>query len=199
MVIVILLFFNNQLIYKIDQKVVSPTRISTDIQRKMSTRKQPIMENTPNRLTPTRLKRTKSNQSLMSIKTPEKTNPSKLRQPSPAISHAKVLSRSESNSSINSTKKKCQPKSHSSDDDTKSCMTRSSSNGSAKRKSSLEKRKQLPPGDFVIDMLKDELEKEKASVRSLQGQKEGNFYLFILITQTLMFQFSYCQRLRLFL
>lgn len=75
--------------------------------------------------------------------------------------------------------------SHSSsgDDDTKS-LTRSSSNGSTvernKRKSSIEKRKSkqdpvpVAPGqDFMIDMLKDELEKEKASSRSLQGQKEG--------------------------
>ncbi|KAG2233108.1 hypothetical protein INT48_005852 [Thamnidium elegans] len=121
---------------------------------------------------------------------------SKLRQPSPAIAHAKLLSRSESSSSINSTmtlskrkKNNNVPKlSHSSsgDDDTKS-LTRSSSNGSTadrnKRKSSLEKRKSKQPvpdpvpaapgQDFIIDMLKDELEKEKASSRSLQGQKEA--------------------------
>ncbi|GAA5813581.1 hypothetical protein MFLAVUS_007064 [Mucor flavus] len=123
----------------------------------------------------------------------EQKQTSKLRQPSPAIAHAKLLSRSESSSSVNSTmtvskKKKNNniPKlSHSSsgDDDTKS-LTRSSSNGSTvernKRKSSIEKRKSkqdpvpVAPGqDFMIDMLKDELEKEKASSRSLQGQKEA--------------------------
>ncbi|KAG2208996.1 hypothetical protein INT47_011136 [Mucor saturninus] len=155
-----------------DQKIASPTRISTiDIGRKMSTRKAAV-ESTPSRLTPTRLSRTKSNQSIMSInnKSPEKT--SKLRQPSPAATHAKLLTRSESNSSISSTSRKKSSKSQSSDDDSKSCMTRTSSNGSTRRKSSLEKRK-LPPADFAIDMLKDELEKEKASVRSLQGQKEA--------------------------
>lgn len=117
----------------------------------------------------------------MSIKTPpEKT--SKLRQPSPAASHAK-LSRSESNSSISSTRKKS--KGHtSSDDDTKSCMTRTSSSGSTKRKSSVEKRKQ---NDFAIDMLKDELEKEKASVRSLQGQKEGTAHFFFLFIWSLTY------------
>lgn len=93
-------------------------------------------------------------------------------------------------------KKNNTPKmSHSSsgDDDTKS-LTRSSSNGScntARRKSSVEKRKSkqtmlesvpaAPGQDFIIDMLKDELEKEKASARSLQGQKEGIIYRLIFI------------------
>lgn len=166
----------------------------------MSTRKSGV-ETTPSRLTPTRLSRTKSNQSIISInnKTPEKT--SKLRQPSPAATHAKLLTRSESNSSISSTTtRKKSSKSQSSDDDSKSCMTRTSSNGSTRRKSSLEKRK-LPPADFAIDMLKDELEKEKASVRSLQGQKEGNsntpFFFPLKITHLSIF--SHCQRFRLFL
>jgi hypothetical protein len=56
---------------------------------------------------------------------------------------------------------------------------------SGKRRSSLEKRKSkqqmasdqiaipAPGNDFIIDMLKDELEKEKSSSRGLQGQKEG--------------------------
>lgn len=75
--------------------------------------------------------------------------------------------------------------------DARSHMTRSLSNGSnstsateknGKRRSSLEKRKSnkqmmidqsVPEGDFIVDMLKAELERERASARSLQGQKEG--------------------------
>lgn len=136
---------------------------------------------------------------------------SKLRQPSPATSHAKLLARSESNASLNAAyiplstspaKKKSLPKlnqssSSGADDDKKPCMTRTSSNGSSstvghsssiKRRSSsnLEKRKSKqqmaasggndPGEDFVVDMLRDELEKEKASARALQGQKEGTSY-----------------------
>ncbi|GAA5804704.1 hypothetical protein HPULCUR_010207 [Helicostylum pulchrum] len=165
---------------RIDPDRVTSSRISPDLhqQRKLQkpTRKPSIAD---------------MSQTVNRSSTEQKAT-SKLRQPSPAIAHAKLLSRSESSSSISSTmtvskrKKNNIPKlSHSSsgDDDTKS-LTRSSSNGSTteknKRKSSIEKRKSkqdpvpVAPGqDFIIDMLKDELEKEKASSRSLQGQKEA--------------------------
>lgn len=168
--------------------------------------------------TPSRLKKTKSNQSLMSTSTTtsagsrpsveynnkSNSNSSRLRQPSPAISHTKLLVRSDSNSSLHQhvNKKKSLPKipppppsttnsssGNDEDDETKSFLTRTSSNGStatidkrsSRRKSSLvEKRKKSAAavndqyGDnFIVDMLKDELEREKSSAKALQGQKDG--------------------------
>jgi hypothetical protein len=135
------------------------------------------------------------------ITTTTTTNNSRLRQPSPAVSNAKLLTRSDSNSSLYTTamKRKSLTKiekaiattgSSGEDDETKSCITRSSSNGSIaasekrnRRKNSLDKRKskqtftndQTTTGgdNFVLDMLKDELEREKRSARALLGQKEG--------------------------
>ncbi|CAO3625592.1 unnamed protein product [Mucor hiemalis] len=135
--------------------------------------------------------------------TSSNSNGSRLRQPSPA----KSLSRCGSNNSLSSVvtavpKMKSIPKltqSNSSsyeedgsiNNDARSHMTRSLSNGSnstsateknGKRRSSLEKRKSnkqmtidqsVPEGDFIVDMLKAELERERASARSLQGQKEA--------------------------
>ncbi|KAL7311072.1 hypothetical protein PS15m_008884 [Mucor circinelloides] len=168
--------------------------------------------------TPSRLKKTKSNQSLMSTSTTtsagsrpsveynnkSNSNSSRLRQPSPAISHTKLLVRSDSNSSLHHhlDKKKSLPKipppppsitnsssGNDEDDETKSFLTRTSSNGStatidkrsSRRKSSLvEKRKKSIAavndqyGDnFIVDMLKDELEREKSSAKALQGQKDA--------------------------
>lgn len=178
--------------------------------------------NNNNRTTPPRLKKTKSNQSLMSTSTTtsvgsrpsieynnkSNTNSSRLRQPSPAISHTKLLVRSDSNSSLHQSltinKRKSLPKipppppsttnsssGNDEDDETKSFLTRTSSNGSTatidkrgnRRKSSLaDKRKKSIAaaavndqcGDkFIMDMLKDELEREKSSSKALQGQKDG--------------------------
>jgi hypothetical protein len=179
--------------------------------------------NSNNRTTPPRLKKTKSNQSLMSTSTTtsaasrpsaeynNKPNPnsSRLRQPSPATSHTKLLVRSDSNSSLHQSltinKKKSLPKippplptvtnsssGNDEDDETKSFLTRTSSNGStttidkrsSRRKSSLvdKRRKSIAAaaavndqcGDnFIMDMLKDELEREKSSSKALQGQKDG--------------------------
>ncbi|KAL9553610.1 hypothetical protein MBANPS3_003205 [Mucor bainieri] len=197
----------------------------------LPTRKQSCIDisNTNNsRITPPpppsapRLKKTKSNQSLMSTSTTtsagsrpsveyssnnnikSNSNSSRLRQPSPAISHTKLLVRSESNSSLHQhvNKKKSLPKipppppsatnsssGNDEDDETKSFLTRTSSNGStattdkrsSRRKSSLvEKRKKSIAavndqcGDnFVMDMLRDELEREKSSAKALQGQKDA--------------------------
>lgn len=135
--------------------------------------------------------------------TSSSSNGSRLRQPSPA----KSLSRCGSNNSLGSTttavpKMKSIPKLNQSNssgcdedssvnNDNKSNMTRSLSNGSnntsnteknGRRRSSLEKRKSskqisldqsAQEGDFIVDMLKAELERERASSRSLQGQKEA--------------------------
>ncbi|GAN08614.1 hypothetical protein MAM1_0214d08129 [Mucor ambiguus] len=192
----------------------------------LPTRKQScidISNTSNNRITPPpappRLKKTKSNQSLMSTSTTtsvgsrpsmeynnskSNSNSSRLRQPSPAISHTKLLVRSESNSSLHQhvNKKKSLPKippppssttnsssGNDEDDETKSFLTRTSSNGStatidkrgSRRKSSLvEKRKKSTAavndqcGDnFVMDMLRDELEREKSSTKALQGQKDA--------------------------
>lgn len=175
---------------------------------------------------PSRLKKTKSNQSLMSTSTTtsagsrpsveysnkSNSNSSRLRQPSPAISHTKLLVRSESNSSLHQhvNKKKSLPKipppppsttnsssGNDEDDETKSFLTRTSSNGStatidkrgSRRKSSLaEKRKKSIAavndqqcGDkLVVDMLRDELEREKSSAKVLQGQKDGIFRAYFI-------------------
>lgn len=150
--------------------------------------------------------------------TSSSSNGSKLRQPSPA----KSLSRCGSNNSLSSTattvpKMKSIPKLNQSNssgyDDDSSCnndnksnMARSLSNGSnststteknGKRRSSLEKRKgnkqmtfdqSTPEGDVIVDILKAELERERASARSLQGQKEGIYVtLFIGLRKDVKF------------
>ncbi|CAO3618662.1 unnamed protein product [Mucor fragilis] len=194
----------------------------------LPTRKQSyidISNTSNNRITPPlppsappRLKKTKSNQSLKSTSTTtsagsrpsveynnkSSSNSSRLRQPSPAISHTKLLVRSESNSSLHQhvNKKKSLPKipppppstansssGNDEDDEMKSFLTRTSSNGStatidkrsSRRKSSLvEKRKRSIAavndqcGDnSAMDILRDELEREKSSAKALQGQKDA--------------------------
>lgn len=211
-----------------------PTRKQSCIDLNMNT----IITNSNNANTslPPRMKKTMSNQSLRSTSTTtsassnRKSNTdyyqqqkvsnatannctSRLRQPSPAVSHAKLLIRSDSSSSLHSTamKRKSLTKSEKAtattsssgdDDETKSCVTRSSSNGSIaasekrnRRKNSVDRKKsrqnltndQATGGDnFVLDMLKDELEREKSSNRALLGQKEGIVQQYIKQTSMIL-------------
>jgi hypothetical protein len=157
------------------------------------------------------------------------TTNSRLRQPSPAASNAKPLMHSDSNPSLHSAamKRKSLTKiekttatngSSGEDDEIKSCVTRSSSNGSIaalekrnRRTNSIDKRrsKQLLSNDqttastggdnFVLDMLKDELEREKCSARALLGQKEGISSKNTNDTKLIQLVISHCQRFGLLL
>lgn len=164
-------------------------------------RKQSCMDlNSASKLPSRLLTKTKSNQSLVYVSSagPKPSNDhakisnTKLRQQHrPASPQTKTLLRSDSNSSLQLlNKKKSLPQIASSvcsDDDSKSCLTRSSSNGSSsttksRRNRKLKKQKtktatvstQTANSDeFDTAVLKDELEREKSSARALLGQKEG--------------------------
>ncbi|KAI8639803.1 hypothetical protein BD408DRAFT_256505 [Parasitella parasitica] len=223
-------------IRKMPSIIGSATKLPTSTSA-LPTRKQSCIDisnnsNSTRQISPPRLNKTKSNQSLASTSTTtsvgtkpsieqngsniKPNNSSRLRQPSPGISQSKLLARSDSNSSLHQlstiNKKKSLPKmppplpsvtnsssGYDDDEESKSTLTRTSSNGSTatlerrgnRHKTSLaEKRKKsMAPaaakaaevdavkdqcGDsFILETLKDELERERASVRALQGQKDA--------------------------
>ena len=144
-------------------------------------------KNTPVRSTPltTNHRRTSTDNQQ------RQNNGSKLRQPSPSLVHAKTLSRSGSNSSIAAvSRRKSAPKLNQYEGELEQDPLNESTlpmlpiKHLGKKKSSLEKRKSkqcifnepVLDDPSLVDILKDELEKERALTRSIQGQKEGNLF-----------------------
>ncbi|KAI8095017.1 uncharacterized protein B0P05DRAFT_524339 [Gilbertella persicaria] len=158
---------DNEINTDADDKKSSIPIVSSDynlrkLQQQQPTRKQSCIDFNQTKLPspPRVMKKTKSNQSLKST--------------SSAGSRDQKTKKTET-----LLKRKSLPRIETSSDD-ESCLTRTSSNGSIserRHRKSLEKRKnkQVTEGgeNFVLDMLRDELEREKAASRALQGQKEA--------------------------
>ncbi|KAI8328957.1 hypothetical protein BD560DRAFT_417020 [Blakeslea trispora] len=171
-------------------KTSIPSLVSSDYNLKKYTSPQPVRKqsyadlpgnsNAISKLpSPRVMKKTKSNQSLKSISSAssrpgsadQKAKSKSTQSPTPIIKRKSIPKLDQKQSQTTS----------SDEDDAKSNLTRSSSYSSivdkrSKKKSSHDRRKNqsTEAGDnFVLDMLRDELEKEKSASRALLGQKEA--------------------------
>ncbi|KAI8348036.1 hypothetical protein EDC96DRAFT_520832 [Choanephora cucurbitarum] len=173
-----------------NKKSSIPSLVSSDYNLKKYTTPQPTRKQScadlPNNNSaisklpsPRVMKKTKSNQSLKSVSSAssrpgsadQKTKSKSVQSGTPIIKRKSIPKLDQKQSQTIS----------SDEDDTKSNLTRSSSYSSiidkrSKKKLSHDKKKNqsTEAGDnFVLDMLRDELEKEKAASRALLGQKEA--------------------------